>query len=1352
MNTTARLNSTYLSLTSGKCISALIVFFIAVALKAQPVITQQPTNQVVINGGTTVFSVAVSGTGPFSYQWQFNGTNMPFNIITTFAGNGTPSYAGDGGAATNAELFHPAGVAVDYAGNLFIADCANERIRKVSANGIISTVAGNGTWGYDGDGNYATIAKLNHPYGVALNGAGNIFIADTDNNRIRMVNSSKTITTVAGNEINGWNGDGYGANVELNGPTGVATDSSGNLFIADVNNLMVRKLNTGGYVSTLAGNLTSGYSGDGGPATSAGLYYPNAVAVDNLGNVLISDGYRIRKIGTNGVIMTIAGSLVSGYSGDGGAATNAEISWPSGIVCDNVGNIFIADTGNNCIRRISANGIIATIAGNGTNGFSGDGGSSQNAELSNPCGISMDGNGNLYVADQGNSLIRKISGLKYSNPTLVLTNLSTNSIGCYSVIIVNPSGSITSSVASLTMPPFLVTQPQGGNVWLDHSWGFSVTAGNIGPFNYQWTFNGTNIVEATNSSYLVTSMSTNDVGIYAVSITNNYGSVASTGAVLSVDFISQQPANQIATNGGIATFGVAASGPGSFAYQWLFKGTNLPSATSSNLTLTSVNTNKIGSYSVVITNISGSVTSSAASLNMPAFIVTQTQSWTALLGGTARFGITAGSTAPFGYQWAVNGTNILGATNSSYSMSNLATTNAGIYTVAVSNSYGGIVSTGSVLSVAFIRQPPADQVVTNGGTASFGVGLSSPGSFNYQWLFNGTNLPSATSATLTLNNVSTNKIGSYAVVVTNSSGSITSSVAALNMPVFIVTQPPDQTVLLTGTANFSCPAAGSLPLNYQWAFNGTNIAIGTNASYAVSNVSTNNAGIYTANVTNAYGGVASRSAVLTVAYISQQPTNQTVAVGGTAGFAARLSNGGPFTYQWLFNGTNLTSATSTNLTISGVTPGNLGNYAMVVTGSGTSITSSVAVLTVVPAIITQQPQSLTVKTSDNATFSVTASGLSLNYQWYFINTNLQTVAGAVAQIYNGFVYGANVTNGGSGYTTAPQVQFSGGGGAGAAASAVVSNGMVAAVNVSSTGLGYTNPPAIQIDPPNGLLIGQTASTLNLSGINLTNVGAYFVVISNNYGCVTSSLAYLSIGNPSIVQQPQPEYAGMGGNASFNVIVGGATPFNYQWWMTASQQSNATAIPTVVNGFVLGAVITSGGAGYLAIPSVQFVGGSGSGAGGNAVVSNRMVTAITMTNAGSGYNTPPTIQIAAPTAICLTGQNNSVLAWLAVANTNAGNYFVVVTNNYGSVTSILASLTVALPGYNQISSPVLNNGQMSLSFVGIGGGNYALDRSFSLSPANWIPQITNPADANGNLIFTNTPDATTNNFWRIRSVP
>ena len=778
-----------------------VALFAVFAAEAQPLITQQLTNQMVLFGGSATFNVAVSGTGPFTYQWQFNGTNLPI-IITTMAGNGTSGYSGDGGAATNAELHTPFGVNLDANGNLFIADAYNHCIRKVGINGFITTVVGNGISGYFGDGGAATSAKLNYPYDVAVDANGNLFIADTVNQRIRKVGTNGIIMTVAGNGTNGYSGDGGAAtSAELNNPLGLAVDANGNLFIADAFNQRIRKVDTNGIILTVAGNGTNGYSGDGGAATSATLYYPYDV--------------------------------------------NVEAN----------GNLFIADLGNSCIRKVGNNGIITTVVGNGTIGYSGDGGAATNAELNHPWSIAVNGVGNVFFADTYNQRIRKVVGFS-ENPSLLLSSISTNACGNYSVIISNFAGSVTSSVATLTLIPAIITQ---------------------------------------------------------------------------------------------------------------------------------------------------------------------------------------------------------------------------------------------------------------------------------------------------------------------------------------------------------------------------------------------------------------------------QPSNQLLVLGSAAAFSVGVSNVAPVAYQWYLS-------------------------------------------------------------------------------------NLVT-AGANAQMLSGFVYGTIITNGGAGYTTVPRVQFIGGGGSGAGGTASITNGQVTTITMTNAGSGYTSSPAVLIDPPTGMLVGQTNATLNLNAITTNNVGGYYVVITNIYGSITSSVATLTIAySPSISQQPQNQTAGAGSGANFNVVAAGTLPFGYQWWMTGGQQSNATAVPFVINGFVLAANMTSGGAGYLTIPTVQFVGGSGSGAGGNAVVSNRMVTAINMGSAGSGYTTPPTVQIAAPTAICLTGQTNSVLALLALDNTNAGNYYVVVTNNYGSVTSILASLTVALPGYNQISSPVLNNGKMRLSFVGIGGGNYALDRSFSLSPANWIPQVTNPADANGNLSFTNTPDATTNNFWRIRSVP
>src|SRR5271157_2489901 len=327
--------------------------------------------------------------------------------ITTVAGNGTQGFSGDGGPASSASLSRPSGVAVDSAGNLYIADTYNWRIRKVSG-GTITTVAGTGNQGFSGDGGPAISASLGAPFGVAVDSNGNIYIADEGNSRIRKVTGG-TITTVAGNGAYQFSGDGGPATgASLSNPFGVAVDSAGNLYIADYDNYRIRKV-SGGAITTVAGNGNHFFSGDGGPATSASLWYPFGATVDSAGNLYIADTYnaRIRKV-TGGTITTVAGGGNQG-SGDGGPATSASLRTPRGVAADSAGNLYIADQGNNRIRRVSG-GTITTVAGNGTSGFSGDGGPATGASLSQPEGVAVDSAGNLYIADTANNRIRKVSG------------------------------------------------------------------------------------------------------------------------------------------------------------------------------------------------------------------------------------------------------------------------------------------------------------------------------------------------------------------------------------------------------------------------------------------------------------------------------------------------------------------------------------------------------------------------------------------------------------------------------------------------------------------------------------------------------------------------------------------------------------------------------------------------------------------------------------------------------------------------------------------------------------------------------------------------------------------------------
>jgi hypothetical protein len=306
-------------------------------------------------------SVAVDNLGDFFIADSANDRIREVNasgIITTIAGNGTNGFFGDGGPATNASLFNPAAVAVDGFGNLYIADEANNRVREVAPDGIISTFAGDGTNGYSGDGDAATNADLANPTGVAVDAAGNVYIADRNNNRIRQVGTTGIINTFAGNGNNGFSGDGGAAiNASLSNPQGVAVDGLGNLYIADSGNKRIRKVGPNGIIITVAGNGDAGYYGDGGQATNAFFESPASVAVDAFGNFYIADGTEhLRKVGLNGIISTVAGNAGLGFGGDGGPPTNSMLGEVYGLAADIYGDLFIADTGNNRVREINGFG------------------------------------------------------------------------------------------------------------------------------------------------------------------------------------------------------------------------------------------------------------------------------------------------------------------------------------------------------------------------------------------------------------------------------------------------------------------------------------------------------------------------------------------------------------------------------------------------------------------------------------------------------------------------------------------------------------------------------------------------------------------------------------------------------------------------------------------------------------------------------------------------------------------------------------------------------------------------------------------------------------------------------------
>ncbi len=696
-------------------------------------------------------------------------------IITTIAGNGTYGSSGNGGPATLAQLGWPFGVASDKNGNIYIADHDNNVIRKVNSVGTITIFAGTGTLGYTGDGGLATSANLYHPTLLTFDNAGNMYFTDQNSEVIRKIDIGGIITSVTGNLPSGYSGDGGPLiAAQFHSIFGLYFDNADNLYITDIGNNVIREVDKSGIINTIAGNGTAGFSGDGGLATLAQMDGPYGVVIRSNGDIFIPDAHnnRIRMINNAGIISTYAGTGVGGYSGDGGPCRKASLHWPWQCAIDPSGNLYISDADNEVVRKIDNSGIITTYAGNGTPGYSGDGGLAISAQMIDVCGVNADNLGNLYIVNRTfPNVIRKVNNC---------------------------------------LTPSINQQPLNDTLCISGNVTFSIIATNTA--GYQWQLNtGTGWTNLTDNT------------TYSGSITNKLNI---TGASASMN-----------------------------NYQ----------------------------YRCILSNGCGSIFSIAALLqvNNPATpSITVTTPFTSVCAGAPVLFSTAvqnGGGSPI-YQWKKNGINV-GTNSNTYADNSVAngdiinctlTTNATCLTTNTANS-------NLVIMTVTIPLTPSVSILSSANNICFGTPVTFTSSITnggltplYAWFKNGVNL-SLNSPIYSDNLLNNGDIITCSI--TSSLSCVTSSVAASSPIIMAVIPLVSPSITITSSANSVCRNAsitftasvlneGSIPI-YQWKKNG--MPVGSNSNIYSDN-SLNNGDAITCTLTSSANCV-------TISQVTSNPLN-----------------------------------------------------------------------------------------------------------------------------------------------------------------------------------------------------------------------------------------------------------------------------------------------------------------------------------------------------------------------------------------------------------------------------------------------------------------------------------------------
>ncbi len=1068
--------------------------------------------------------------------------------LTVVAGIGVPGFSGDGGLATRAHLFGPAGVAVDPQGNVYVADQLNNRIRRINPAGHILTVAGDGEAGFAGDGGPALAARLNYPESLAWGPDGRLYVADTFNHRIRVIDQAGIISTVAGTGEAGYSGDGGPAReARLRSPRSLCLLPDGTLLIADSANSRLRRVDAEGNLQTVAGLGEPGMTGDGGSALAARLFLPVSVVataeavwmVDSFDNriryIATADGIirtvpgtggggavaarglaagvnagpvtvlegpnrRVSRVNASGLVSTLAGggawppavhgqlasralllnphgilpgpegevyiaeteahrvlrlnpdqtltvlagTGVAGFSGDGGPGTSAQLNSPTGLVLDAAGNLYISDSRNNRVRRLSPTGIITTFAGGGVGEGSGDGGPATQARLFGPRGLAFDSAGHLYIVEQGINRIRRVA----------LDGIITTVAGLGQAGF---SGDGGPAVNARIWAPDGLTVDEDGHLFFADTFNHRVRR--IAPDGIITTVAGTGVpgYEGDGGPALQARLH------YPRGVV-----VAPDGALYVGDSLNHRirrirPDGRIETvaGGPVANpdFGGHSGDGGSPLVAELAGPTDVKLTALGELIFADSNLGLIrrifqqgrmlrgtppadarGAHPVRLEARSGPTSSTQTYTliveTLPV-ITRPPQAVEVRPGENADFEVEAEGTGPLSYQWLRNGALLsdsgpyTGTATARLSIDGVSAAETGVYQVRVLGPAGSVLSEPVTLTLDLstppvITQQPESLNRRIGESVTFRVSATGTEPLSYQWFKDDTALSDSdrisgsATAELELRDLTGEDAGAYRVVVSNRAGSVTSQSAQLTVDTrlapSIVEAPRDLTVEAGADAQFSVVAAGTEPLSYQWLRNGAplinsgRIQGATSPALTLRGARPSDIADYAVRVANAVGSVTSAVARLTVLppvppTITRQPAPQSVQPGGAATFTVEAAGTPPLSYQWLKDGVpvtdsaRLTGTRTDTLQILDATPEDVGEYSVTVGNLAGAVTSNPARLSLAPA----QPPFLTLPAlgGELVRFRVSGTpGLSCQVQgssdlqtWTVIQTVVLTESG-----------------------------------------------------------------------------------------------------------------------------------------------------------------------------------------------------------------------------------------------------------------------------------------------------------------------------------------------------------------------